>query len=282
MLTQVQGTVEYNKGKGWKAVTRNKFLFDGYRLRTGANGSGRLVDQATNLVQDMGPSSVVEVNQGGVSKVSGSLSDPQPASGGLVSSISDRFKKAQRYTTVRRSVEKVKGIKLSTPRQISLAPQYSDLVWENVGPEYTYRLVIDGRGIDIPATNGDLVRQTVSGLGAGEHEYKVEVLKGGVVVLTPRRTSSLTWLGGESLAALKKGIDAIQGMSPGDDFTVARYLEDNDLLVAAMDHYRKFFQANPDDLDMYPMLIKSYHDLSLRDLEKKAAVAYSQQIQGNN
>ena len=88
LLMQVTGTVEHSHdGTAWKPVTRNKYLFAGDMIRTGADGSGKLVDQATNMAQTIAPGSQVEVAGTTLKVVSGKLSAPEAASGDLVAGL---------------------------------------------------------------------------------------------------------------------------------------------------------------------------------------------------
>jgi len=47
------------------------------------------------------------------------------------------------------------------------------------------------------------------------------------------------------------------------------------MYVAAMDAYREYFQQNPDDNDMRPLLIQSYQDLKLSNLRESEARLYN-------
>ena len=47
-LVQVTGSVEYSRnGTSWRPVTRTKYLFSGYQIKTGEDGGGKLVSQTT-------------------------------------------------------------------------------------------------------------------------------------------------------------------------------------------------------------------------------------------
>ncbi|MBF0462009.1 MAG: hypothetical protein HQL87_11480 [Magnetococcales bacterium] len=274
MLTQVQGDVEVSKdGKEWKKVDRNKFLFAGYQIKTGADGSGKLVNQTTNLTQEIAAGSVVEITETDAKAVSGKLSDAAQDSGNLVSGIGQRFEKAQRYTTVRRSVEKQSTeVKLDTIAEITLSATYPDLVWSGMGSEYAYRLVIDGKNYPVAATDSDMVRFTVPALTPGKHEYRVDVIKGSDSVYEPKKSGAIKWLSKEEEGQIAAGLAQVEKTSPKDNLSKAMFLEDKGLEVSALDLYRKYFEANADDADMYPMLIKAYHDLKLEKLKKDSAV----------
>ena len=47
------------------------------------------------------------------------------------------------------------------------------------------------------------------------------------------------------------------------------------MYVAAMDAYREYFQQNPDDNDMLPLLIQSYQGLKLSNLRESEARLYN-------
>lgn len=274
MLTQTQGDVQVSKdGKEWKTVDRNKFLFAGYQVKTGANGTGKLVNQTTNLTQEIAVGSLVEITETDAKAVSGQLSAATQDSGSLTSGIGQRFEKAQRYTTVRRSVEKkATEVKLDTIPEITLSATYPDLVWASMGKEYGYRLVIDGKSYDVAATDNDAVRFSVPALTPGEHAYQVDVMKGSESIYAPKKTGKIKWLSPEEDAQIKAGLAQIDKTSPNDSFTKAMFLEDKGIAVSAMDLYRKYFESNADDVDLYPMLIKAYHDLKLEKAKKEGAL----------
>ncbi|MBF0614713.1 MAG: hypothetical protein G8237_13350 [Magnetococcales bacterium] len=282
MVTQAQGNVEYSKdGEKWKAVTRNKLLSEGEQLRTAADGTAKVINQISGTVQDMGANSLIKITANGIEKVSGTLSEPDKSAGDLLESLDKRFAKAQRYTTVRRSVDKndkSKNVKLDTIKEISLSPKFSELAWSNMGPEYTYELVIGDKPIAVPSATGEMVRHKISGLTPGKHDFVVRVMQNGQEVYAPKKPSTINWVDGEALKPVEKGLKEIQALAPGDDFMMGAYLEDRGFTVAAMDLYRKYFKDNPKDVDMRPMLIKTYHDLNLKDLQKSEAVQYQKML----
>ncbi|MEO5362218.1 MAG: hypothetical protein H7838_01135 [Magnetococcus sp. DMHC-8] len=274
MLTQVQGDVQVSKdGKEWKKVDRNKFLFAGYQVKTGADGAGKLVNQTTNLTRDIAAGSVVEITETDAKAVAGKLSEAAQDSGNLVDGVGQRFDKAQRYTTVRRSVEKkATEVKLDTIGEITLSAAHPDLIWSGMGKEYAYRLVIDGKSHNVAATDSDLVRFTVPALTPGEHEYRVDVLKGSEAVYEPKKSGKIKWLSSDEEKQIAAGLAQIDKTSPNDNLSKAVFLDGKGVAVSAMDHYRKYFDSNADDTDMYPMLIKAYHDLKLEKQKKDSAL----------
>ncbi len=282
MIMNVKGTVEYTKnGTKWKKVRRNKFLFAGYQIRTGADGSGSLLNQKKGSTRDVAANSVIKIGEEGGEVVSGSLSEPSAADTSVLNGLKNRFAKAQRYTTVRRSTRKVnEKIKLSTIRKISLSSSFPDLVWENVGQDYSYRLVIGDTVHEVTGGEGPFVRFKVSGLSAGEHAYRVEVIEkaSGKAVVKPRRDGKITWLDSGKEKEITGALMHLRKIAPGDDFLVASFLEEKGFAVGALDNYVKYFTENPDDNDMRPMLIKAYHDLKLKTLKSKEAMLYNKML----
>jgi len=273
MLTQAKGDVQVSKnGTKWKKVRRNKFLFAGYQIKTGPNGSGKLVNQATNLTRRIGANSLVTITASDAKAISGMLSDAQQDSGNLVSGLGQRFAKAQRYTTVRRSVEKKKKLKLATIKEITLSSDYPDMVWAGVGKEYTYRLTIDGKYYDVAAVSGLMVRFKVPTLTPGKYPYRVEVLHKGEKAYTPKKFGKIIWQNPEQERTIAARLLQIEKESPGDTLSQAIYMDDKGLVVSALDLYTKYFKVNADDTDMYPMLIKAYHDLKLAKMKKAGAL----------
>jgi hypothetical protein len=283
MLIQAVGTVEVSKdGAKWSPVTRNKFLFAGDIVRTGADGGGKLIDQANNTSQTLGASTEVKVEATGIKAMSGSLSKPEPASGDLVAGLGNRFAEAQRYTTVRRAVNKEgQEIKLRLISQVTLSSTYPDLVWEGYGKQYSYTLSIDGKETAVPGAEGDMVRVKVPELSAGKHSFTVTVMEGGKKISDAEKEGVIVWLSPAEDKALADELAKVKAATGSDDFTAASLLDSKGATVAAMDLYRKYFDANKTDNDMRPLLIKAYNDLKLKDLRQKEALVYNEQMQAN-
>lgn len=276
-MVQIEGTVEYSRnGTDWRPVTRTKYLFTDYSIKTGADGGGKLINQQNGMAQEMGPNSEITVGEDSIALVSGSLSEPKSESASVFEGLSNKFAKAQRYTTVRRSVHKADDSacenKVRTIRDVTLSPAYPDLVWRNACPEYSYKLVINDEVIDIPAqSTSEMIRYTVTDVEPGEHTYRVEVLDKDGTVYIPRSDSTFTWVDAKTEQEIMKEV-----ATAGDDaFLKSGILESKDMYVAAMDSYREYFQENPDDNDMRPMLIQSYQELKLDNLRESEARLYN-------
>lgn len=199
-LVQVTGAVEYSRnGTTWRPVRRTKYLFAGYQIKTGADGSAKLINQKSGMAQDLGSNSEIAITEADATVVSGSLSAPKSESASIFQGLSNKFAKAQRYTTVRRSVTKADDSacdsKVRTIRKVTLSPNHPDLVWRNACPEYSYRLVIDGTTHEVSANaNSEMIRFPVSGVSKGDHTYRVEVLDNDGIVYIPKKDSSFAWI----------------------------------------------------------------------------------------
>jgi hypothetical protein len=280
-LVQIEGQVEYSRnGTRWNPVRRTKYLFAGYHIRTGKDGSGTLINQESGMSQELGSNSEIEINSGNVMVIAGSLSEPQEEETSLFQSLMNKFAKAQRYTTVRRSVnsgDEACDNKVRTIRNVTVSPGHSDLVWRNACPEFSYKLVIDdGTPIDVPAqSTSEMIRYDVASSSTGEHSYRVEVLDKDGTVYIPNKDSKFQVMS----AAEEKELAAVL-VQVGDDILLeTNLLEEKGLYVAAMDAYREYFQENPDDNDMRPLLIQSYQDLKLSNLRESEARLYNSALE---
>lgn len=278
-LVQVVGSVEYSRnGTTWRKVRRTKYLFAGYHIKTAKNSSGKLISQKNGMVQTLGANSQIEVHKDKIQLIAGSLSEPKAQSGSIFQGLSNKFARAQRYTTVRRGVTKEAPCnpKVRTIRKVTLSAEHPDLVWRNACPEYSYRLVIDDRSINVPAqSTAEMIRYKVSDVKPGDHTYRVEVLDIDGVVYIPRKDSAFSVMSKSEEKKLKSQTKALTD----DVFVLTDVLEANGMFVAAMDAYREHFLENPDDNDMRPLLIKSYNDLKLSNLKDSEARLYNASLE---
>jgi len=276
-MVQIEGKVEYSRnGNKWNPVRRTKYLFAGYHIKTGADGSGKLINQVSGKSQEMGSNSEIKISNGSILVLAGSLSEPREEEISLFQSLMNKFAKAQRYTTVRRSVSSVEDAcdsKVRTIRQVTISPSHSDLVWRNACPEFSYKLIIDGgEAIAVPAqSTSEMIRISLANVATGEHVYRVEVVDNDGIVYIPKKDSKFTLMTADE----EKEVLDLLAMIGDDIFLETNVLEENGMHVAAMDAYRDYFQENPDDNDMRPLLIQSYQTLKLSNLRESEARLYN-------
>ena len=280
-LVDILGSVEYSRdGTEWKPVTRTKYLFAGYQIKTGEDGAGKFVNQVDGTTQDVGPNSEILVVANGLELVSGDLGDAKQDAGDIFEGLSNKFATAQRYTTVRRSVTKAADdacdSKVRTIREVTLSAGFPDLVWRNGCPEYSYRVVVDGVSHEVAAhSTAEMIRYSVTDMAPGEHSYHVEVLDQDGTLYIPKSESSFVWLDKAAEDTLMAKLKAAED----DVFVVADLLEAQNMHIAAMDKYRSYFAGNADDNDMRPLLVQSYQTLKLSNLRESESRLYNSSIE---
>lgn len=270
-VVPVEGLLEYRKGENeWSAVTRAKYLFEDYSIRTHEQATATLINLTNRESSTLYPDSEAIIIDSTIRLIRGELSDPLSESNSILAGLSNKFRDAQRYTTVRRQGPCDEQIR--TASMISLSRDYPELVWKNACPDYSYRLTIGSSSFDIgPAGDAEMVRYTVDELEVGMHQFKVEVFDRNRLIYSPRNFATLTWLDDGTSNEVTMSLEQLAD----DIFLLTDVLEANGLLVPAMDIYREFFNANIEDNDMRPFLILSYANLGLLGLQSDEARLYN-------
>ena len=276
-LMDPNGTVEYSRdGEKWRPVTRAKYLFSGYHVRTGADGSGNFINQESGLAQSLSANVTAMVGDAGLEVSAGEVSDPFSSDAGLMDGLANKFASAQRYTTVRRAVKKPGEpdceVKVRLAREITVSEGFADLVWEKACPDNTFVVVLGEQAFDVPSSEtGEHIRFQLPLPAAGEYDLRLDVKAGEEVVYTPRRPGKLKVLASAEEATIKTAL-----MAAGDDyFAQADVLEQHGLLVPAMDAYRAYFDAYPDDIEMKPLFIANLQALQLMTEKTAEAQKYN-------
>ena len=286
VLFQTKGTVEYTKkGKKWKKVRRNKFLFKGYQVRTGPDSSGKITVQATGASHEIAPNSLVQITKKGLVAKKGSISEVS-SSGTLVSGLMKKFSRSQSYTTVRRSHKK-KKLKVEAATDLTLTDEHPYMVWPNVGSDMDYKLSIGDRVYEVPASSGEMVKFKIQPFD-GERKFIIEAIKDGktVATLKPRkvrgklRPNAAKWLSGSEKAEYEKALKAIQETYGEASFLLGGFYERQNMWVAAMELYKQYLAENPDEIEMTPYLFRVYKKLRLTDIYKKELVQWKLELQG--
>jgi hypothetical protein len=270
LLYQAKGQVKLTRdGKNWRPISSSKFLFDRYQVQTGKNSSCKLLNQSNASIQILSEKTHIIINDTSIQTIAGNILSEGEATG-ILGNIQQNFVKALRYTVVRRSVSHSQSdsFELKTVRKIKLCKLYPDLVWQHIHPGCQYRLIVDQQQFNVSEqTHKKLVRFKLPELSNGTHEYIVQVLKNGKVVYQPDKKQKLYWLSEKEQNAILNGKKFIENIDPENGFLIGNYMEEQGLMVPAMDHYRTFFEQNPDENEMRPFLIKLYSDLKLKCLK---------------
>jgi len=276
LLFKPKGSVQLSRdGQNWVSISRNKFLFNKDQVQTGKNSSCMLLDQKNGTIQSLSERSNILISKHGIEKKYGLL-NPSGSVKNLLGNMSKKYFKALRYSVVRRSVSKSPSFELKTAKKITISSKYPDLVWQNLGPEYSYRLFIDSKQFDIaPDNNKPTIRFQVPAIKSGKHKYFVKVFKDGTPIYEPPKKKKLFFLSEQEQAELLSQKKAIEEIDPENGFLLGNFLEEKGLIVAAMDCYRHFFEKNPDENQMRPFLIKVYNDLRLKHLKKAEINRYN-------
>lgn len=278
LLIQPKGEVMYSgDGKTWKMVNRNHFLFEGWRVKTGADGFCKLVNNETGMIESVKGNTEIEILSQGIKAVKGTISAPEHSSS-FMSMLKRKFAKVQKYAVIKRRPKDPKRIRLKTAKEITLSEDYPELVWENVGPEYSYRLVVGKKTFDVPASDRDMARFSLSGIEPGQFDYHVRVFCNGELVYKPGKKGRLHWMSDDEMESLRNQEEDIQQTDP-DGFLLGNFMDDHGLKVPAMDLYRKFLSKNPDANNMRPFLLKVLSDLNLETLKKAELKAYHSQAE---
>ncbi len=274
-LIQAKGEVLYSTdGFEWKLVNRNKFLYDGWEIKTGIDGSCKLIDRETELVQTINSNSRIKIDNDGVIVIKGSVSSSKKGEN-LFGFLKRKFTVVQKYMTVKRAVNKEPEKDLKTIRKITLSKDYPELVWENLGHEFSYQIVIDKKTIGVNPTTSDIVRCNIDPLSPGNHFYYVKVLYKGEVIYMPRRKGTIKWLSDEECRKIREAERKSRLIAPDNGLVTGNILDEHGLKVAAMDHYIEFLKKNPDVNEARPFLIKIYNELKLKKRSNKEAALYN-------
>jgi len=273
LIVNPSGNVFYSHdGKKWISVKRNKFLFNGDHVKTENMGNFSIVIEGKNVFNTLKPESHIKIQNNKVKLIEGKLIEGESMID-LMSNLKRKFNTVHKYTVVLRTPIKKVDITIDYVSEIVLSKDFSDLVWENLGPEYSYYLIVDNNlKIDIPGSSRDLIRyQFDEPLTPGIHKFGIEVLHEGKLIYKPNNLNRLRWMTDKENDQCKQDVQSILNISK-NNFLAGTYLEEKGLTVAAMDKYHEFFKKNPYENEIRPFLIKIYSDLKLiklRDAENK-------------
>lgn len=280
VLYQVKGDVKYTRnGKKWKKVRRNKFLFSGYKIKTGENGSGMITNQKTGKNLALNPSSIIAIEGGKLIAQKGELGATADSSK-LLTGLMRRFTKSQSYTTVRRAAKK-KSDKMKVVRNIVLSEDYPHLVWPNYGSDLSYLLMIGEDKYEIPASSQDIIKVKIKPF-TGRKNFQLKAQKEGKEILTlkqyKRNNYLIKFLTQKEQDKLNKELQTISENYPDNSFMLGSLYEKKKIWVAAMDQYKKYLNDNPEEIEMTPYLFKVYKKLKLEKTWKEELAQFKSNL----
>ena len=277
LLIKAEGTVEYCKSQNkWKRIRRNKFIFDNYQIRTSQNSSCQLIDENDQKSYIMHENSQIKVKNKKIVSIKGKLSEGQKP-GHFENYWEKKFTKVQEYTAALRT-KMNKNIKLII-KDMVLSNDFPEIVWENKGSEYSYRLHINNKIYQVSGVEGPVVRYIPKRLPPGQYLYHIEVIdEFDDIICASEKKSKLIWLSETKSQQILNRIHEIDTQL-NNSFIIANYLEDKGLNVPALDYYKRYFSNNPNENEMRPYLINIYRKLGLKSLRNSECKRYKQNIQ---
>lgn len=282
VLFQVKGKVEYSKnGSKWKKVRRNKYLFDGYQIRSAEDGSGRITNRKSGKELWLKPNTMLKVTSSGVQKQTGELVE-RGRSSQLLTSLIRKFSRSQSYTTVRRSARSDDG-EMAIVRHLVLTDQYPDLVWENIDPQVEYKLYIGNDEYSVPKSKKDVIRVRIQPFESIKEVF-IEAIKENQISteLKPYqyrgypKKHTVQWMAKDDQVKFEQAIQTINGDYPENSFLLGSFFEREEMWVAAMDQYQKYLAENPDDIEMTPYLFRVYKKLKLQKVYNRELRLWTQ------
>jgi hypothetical protein len=272
VLYKVTGDVKYTKnGKKWRKVRRNKFLFIGYQIKTGDDGSGMITNQETGQNVALKPNSLIEITKDGIVAKSGQLDEVQKTSD-LISGLLNRFTKSQSYTTVRRSASKPKGAEFETVRKLTISEDFPYFIWQNVNSKYNYKFIINDKTYAIPASEEKVIKVKLEPFNA-EQKYDIMAFENDEEVLTLKKEQRgrkinyrILFLSKNENSKLNDDIDLIKNDYPDNAYMLGTLYARNNMWLAAIKQYRTFLQEYPDETEMALSLLEAYRRLKLNDI----------------
>ncbi len=101
IVFDIEGTIEYSiDGLKWKKVKRNRYFYDGYKIRSGENSAGKIIFLKNSDVKRIGSNALLVVENNEFKMEKGALKDIEKESP-LSRGLKRRFFKSQIYTTTR-------------------------------------------------------------------------------------------------------------------------------------------------------------------------------------
>ena len=194
LLIVTSGDIEYRKnGAEWKKSTGTNFIYEGDYVKTLNNGKCLIINQKNISYLLVNENSEIFLKNGILQKVRGTFSELNDVKKNLVTTIYNKYKLIEEYSSVSRSIIPKKRIKLFTVENLTISDDYPCIVWENIGSEFSFQLNIENRVFNLPASENEIIRYCLPKMKPGEYEYSVCVFRKGKRVYKPEKKNKLKW-----------------------------------------------------------------------------------------
>jgi len=276
LLVNGSGTLAFSKdGNKWSPINRNKFLFSGDFVKTGHDGTCKLLFHDSHYAKYIENNSQAIVKEGSLELLAGNATESNKKAFNLLDNLRRKFAVIHRYTTVQRS-QSNKTNKFSLPELLAISIKYPTLAWENMGDQYRYQLIFQGKSYSIPESDQKIIRYNLTRFKPGKHKYTVCVMDQEKEVL--RRSATVDCLSAKESSQIDSQEENIRQISD-QGFLLGSFMDDQGLKVPALDYYLRYFENGNYDSDVYPFLLKVYDDLGMKRIARKERTAFNQQRQ---
>jgi len=274
LLTQITGKVAYaSERESWKFISRNKFLYEGDRIKTDDTGRCKLIYREKDILQPVETNTEILISKDRITVLKGTLPEAE-SSDDIMGFLKRKFAKVQKYTAVKRKGKIIENNYLQIAPDITLSEAYPEIVWENLGADYSYELIINGKTYNISETKGYMVSFKLTDMSPGVFDYYVNVFYKGELLYIPKEKGTLRWLSVPESNLFQKKVARINQIDSENGFLMGNIMDEHGLKVAAMYEFQKFLFENPDINETRPFLIKIYDDLKLNKIKENEIKLY--------
>jgi len=278
LLIQAQGEVFHSyRGNNQKKVYRNMFLFNGSIVITEKGSTCRLIDHVNSKLIELSENTEIQMIEQGVHVVKGNITEG-PINGGVLNGFRRKYNRAQRYSSIQRSAHVKFDFVFKTAASITISKKYPEIVWENVGAEYHYRLYVAGKKyvVEPSKTDNEIVRYSLAELQPGQYSYKIEVVEKDNVVTFSDPGNQIVMLSDREQQEIDDSGLCLKDFGENNFFLQAYHLDEKGLKVAAMDLFQKYSSQHKTNNDTRMFLIKTYNDLELTKRKTKEMLYFYQ------
>lgn len=188
----------------------------------------------------------------------------------LFSELISRFGSQERHVAIRRSTGPGTN-ELKAVEKAMLSRDFPYFVWENLGQNIRYELYLGDDIYHIGPGDEDIVRVKIRAF-QGTREFNIKAFERDKPVAELTRHGSdrsyknhvLQWMSSEEMTWIQEERISLNRDNTEKTLRLGRYLEENDMWIAAMDLYRGYLDENRQNIEITPYLFKTYKQLKLQ------------------